>query len=142
MLGSDSIPNEILNGLRANGVCTLSVATERESIAAKQMSAKNGEICGHVKSFQDAELQPCPSIPSALDILTPGRRRPPAVDSSPVQMHCRLILDVPLQEAAQTDTNNQQNIPSMLLLQVDTYVIKGSIIWYATMQHTPANKSF
>ena len=64
------------------------------------------------------------------------------MDSSPVQMHCRLILDVPLQEAAQTDTNNQQNIPSMLLLQVDTYVIKGSIIWYATMQHTPANKSF
>ena len=39
MLGSDSIPNAVLSGLRANGVCTLSVATERESIAAKQMSA-------------------------------------------------------------------------------------------------------
>ena len=90
------------------------------------MSAKNG-ICGHVKSFQDAELQPCSSIPSVLDNLTPGRRRPPAVDSSPVQMHCRLILDAPLQEAA-PDTNNQQNISSMLLLQVDTYVIKGSIM--------------
>ena len=86
------------------------------------MSAKNGEICGHVKSFQDAELQPCSYIPSFLDILTPRRRRPPAVDSSLVQMHCRLILDVPLQEAAQTDTNNQQSIPSMLLLQVDTYI--------------------
>ena len=119
MFGSDSIPTAILNGLRANGVCTLSVATERESIAAKQMSAKNG-ICGHVKSFQDAELQPCSSVPSVLDNLTPGRRRPPAVDSSPVQMHCRLILDAPLQEAA-PDTNNQQNIPSMLLLQVDSF---------------------
>ena len=63
-----------------------------------------------------------PFHPFSLDILTPGRRRPPAVDSFPVQMHCRLILDVPLQEAVQTDTNNQQNIPSMLLLQVDTYL--------------------
>jgi len=113
---------------------TLSVATERESIAAKQMSAKNGEICGHVKSFQDAELQPCSYIPSAFDILTPGRRRPPAVDSSPLQMHCRLILDVPLQEAAQTDTNNQQNIPSMLL----TYLCYQRI----NLHTTPANKSF
>ena len=58
MLGSNCIPNEILNGLRANGECTLSVATERESIATKQMSAKNGEMCGHAKTFQDAKLQP------------------------------------------------------------------------------------
>ena len=81
------------------------------------------------KDISRCKVEPCPSVPSVLDILTPGQRRPPAVDSSPVQMHCRLILDVPLQEAAQTDTNNnQQNIPSMLLLQVDTYVIKGSIM--------------
>jgi len=43
MLGSDSLPSAILNGLRQNRVCTLSVATEREKNVVKYMVASTGE---------------------------------------------------------------------------------------------------
>ena len=40
------------------------------------------------------------------------------MNSSPVQMHCRLALEVPL----------LNNSSTMILLQIDTYVIKGKIL--------------
>ena len=143
MLGSDSIPPAILNGLRANGVCSLSIATERESVAAKQMAASNNEMCGPAETFQHASLQPCSSTPSVLEDLpipSPEEtsqtsanyfKRPPAVDTSPVHMHCRLVLDVPLLEQTNDDDDDDDDdarIPSMLLLQIDTYIIKGCIL--------------
>ena len=139
MLGSDSVPSAILNGLRQNGVCSLSVATERERYNANRMMALRGEKSGPAKTFNGAMLQPCPPPVVLSSLPCPNSkakkekgivgsnywRRPPAVESSPVHMHCRLILDVPLQ----TDGDSSPvDAPSMLLLQVDTYVIDGKIL--------------
>ncbi|KAL7543846.1 hypothetical protein ACHAWF_007461 [Thalassiosira exigua] len=143
MLGSDGIPPLILNGLREHGTCALSVATEREGQEARRASASVGERCGPARTFEAAGLRPCraPAVLSSLP--APKKRpagrtggtnehgRPPAVESSPVQMHCRLALEVPLlsktRTQMQTDSNGgeEDTVSSMLLLQVDTYVIKG-----------------
>jgi hypothetical protein len=58
-------------------------------------------------------------------------KRPPAVNSSPVQMHCRLALEVPL-------LNNSSTI--MILLQIDTYVIKGKMLRNQSMLY-PGKKT-
>jgi hypothetical protein len=69
-------------------------------------------------------------------------RRPPAVESSPVHMHCQLVMDVPLMPPSSSSTTTTTGIknldptnaddlesPSMILLQADTYVIRGDVIW-------------
>jgi flavin reductase (DIM6/NTAB) family NADH-FMN oxidoreductase RutF len=136
MVGSDSLPCNILNGLRRNRVCTLSVATEREIWAVKSMMASRGEKSGPAKTFREARLEPC-SPPIVLSCLPcPNNvnpemegshywKRPPAVEYSPVHMHCRLILDVPLETNEARDEGEDS---SMLLLQIDTYVIKGEVL--------------
>lgn len=128
MLGSDSLPSAILHGLRQNRVCTLSVATEREKNVVKYMVASTGEKSGPAKTFHDAKLKPCPPPIVLSSLSCPNDwRRPPAVESSPVHMHCRLILDEPL-HTDDGDSTQQTGAPSMLLLQIDTYVIKGEIL--------------
>ncbi len=142
MVGSDSLPSIILNGLRQNRVCTLSVATERESWHVESMMASRGEKSGPAKTFREARLEPCfppillASLPCPNNVNSEmgssnNWKRPPAVEYSPVHMHCRLILDVPLQtnEAGDGgDDSSQADVPSMLLLQIDTYVIKGEVL--------------
>ncbi|KAL7516420.1 hypothetical protein ACHAWX_001440 [Stephanocyclus meneghinianus] len=119
------------------------------------MAACCGENCGPAKTFCEAGLKPCfpsSSLQSTLDslphpILSPSSKmtnndgdsrhdcrqlshcngalkRPPAVESSPVQMHCRLIAEVDL--LMSQPTHRLQS--TMILLQVDTYVIHPSIL--------------
>ena len=143
MVGSDSISPKVLAGLRKNKVCTLSVATERDIRAAKYMAAAaggggGGNDCGRAMTFDEAGLCPCHPPLSILDDLPiedyPSStstaetnndeyyfKRPPAVDSSPVQMHCRLAMEVPL-------LSDDDSSSTMILLQIDTYVIKGNIL--------------
>lgn len=52
VVGSDSLPSIILNGLRQNRVCTLSVATDRERWAVKSMMASRGEKSGRPRHFE------------------------------------------------------------------------------------------
>ena len=148
MLGSDSIPPEVLAGLRANGVCSLSVSTEREMRQARRMCRplRGGAArCGPAATFGGACLRPRPPPSVLSDLPAPVRvgvgggassnrpRRPPAVDDSPVHMHCRLVSDVPLLTGEDGDedvrADDSHPPPSMLLLQVDTYVIGGDVIW-------------
>jgi flavin reductase (DIM6/NTAB) family NADH-FMN oxidoreductase RutF len=103
--------------------------------AVQRMAAKNGESCGPACTFRDAGLNECfpsTSLQNTLDslpdpIVDNGNneekrcKRPPAVDSSPVQMHCRLITEVSLPFIT-GDTK------TMILLQVDTYVIHRSVL--------------
>eukprot|EP01082_Thalassiosira_pseudonana_P005243 g4859.t1 g4859 contig18:78056-79201(-) len=159
MLGSDSIPYLVLEGLRLNGVCALSVATEREfgvgcdnnvnGGALQQMTSRDGEMHGLAKTFEEAGLEECvaPSLLDDLYIPTNTNkcnhrnncnyfRRPPAVKSSPVHMHCRLIADVPLLDNnTNSNGNHTDNNPAMLLLQIDTYTIHGSILHKQTTLH-------
>ncbi len=134
MVGSDSISPKVLAGLRKNKVCTLSVATERDIRAAKYMANVDGNDHGRAMTFDEAGLRPCHPPLSILDDLpidsfscstTADKndkyyfKRPPAVDSSPVQMHCRLAMEVSLSDASSS---------TMILLQIDTYMIKGNIL--------------
>ncbi|ACI64229.1 predicted protein [Thalassiosira pseudonana CCMP1335] len=159
MLGSDSIPYLVLEGLRLNGVCALSVATEREfgvgcdsnvnGGALQQITSRDGEMHGLAKTFEEAGLEECvaPSLLDDLYIPTNTNkcnhrnncnyfRRPPAVKSSPVHMHCRLIADVPLLDNnTNSNGNHTDNNPAMLLLQIDTYTIHGSILHKQTTLH-------
>ena len=96
----------------------------------------NGSDHGPALTFDKAGLRQCdpplsildnlPIIDSDSDSDSDGKeandndnyfKRPPAVNSSPVQMHCRLALEVTL-----------LNSSTMILLQIDTYVINGKIL--------------
>ena len=127
MMASDSISPSVLEGLRVNKVCTLSVATERDIQAAKIMS---GFGCDHgsALTFDEVGLKPCDPPSSILDALPiiedPSAsityfKRPPAIASSPVQMHCRLAMEVPLLSSSDS---------TMILLQIDTYIIHGNVL--------------
>lgn len=131
MFGSDSIPPSVLEGLRVNKVCTLSVATERDIQAAKIMSGF-GYDHGLGLTFDVVGLKPCDPPSSILDALPiiedPSAsitknsnyfKRPPAIASSPVQMHCRLAMEVPLLSSSDS---------TMILLQIDTYIIHGNVL--------------
>ena len=134
MVGSDSISTSVLEGLRVNKVCTLSVATERDIHAAKSMSAGYGCDHGPTLTFDEVGLKPCDpplKILNALPIGPPPPdtecsnntenyfKRPPAIASSPVQMHCRLAMEVPLSTSSDS---------TMILLQIDTYIIHGNVL--------------
>ena len=130
MVGSDSISTSVLEGLRVNKVCTLSVATERDIHAAKIMSAGYGCNHGPALTFDEAGLKPCdpplkildalPIDPASSSNITENYfKRPPAIASSPVQMHCRLAMEVPLSSSSDS---------TMILLQIDTYIIHGNVL--------------
>ncbi|KAL7433177.1 hypothetical protein ACHAXM_003522 [Skeletonema potamos] len=132
MVGSDSISPPVLAGLRKNKVCTLSVATERDIRAAKYMASVDGNDHGRAMTFDEAGLRPCnPPMSILADLPMDSSsstaekndeyyfKRPPAVDSSPVQMHCRLAMEVSLSDDSSS---------TMILLQIDTYIIKGNIL--------------
>jgi len=131
MMASDSISPSVLEGLRVNKVCTLSVATERDIQAAKIM-AGFGRDHGPALTFDEVGLKPSDPPLSILDALPiiedPSAsntkiynyfKRPPAIASSPVQMHCRLAMEVPLLSSSDS---------SMILLQIDTYIINGNVL--------------
>ncbi|KAL7461353.1 hypothetical protein ACHAXS_001772 [Conticribra weissflogii] len=169
MVGSDSISPKVLAGLRDNGFCTLSVATVRENKvnlqtgsigSAKSMAAVEGHNCGPSKTFFDAGLEeefPSEPLLSTLNSLPlPSRKRcngnshnedtndnlrPPSVRSSPVQMHCRLVMEVPLEPIPHSTTDfaaTESQEPSMMLLQIDSYVINGSILRKQSTLHEGA----
>ncbi|KAL7508223.1 hypothetical protein ACHAXN_006468 [Cyclotella atomus] len=150
MLGSDSIASAVLDGLRQNRFCALSVATEREwrmqhcsqTNVVQSMAGLDGENRPS-KTFSEARLKECyptESLQKVLDSLpdpflsnnlqskdnnkSTKQKRPPAVDSSPVQMHCRLITEVPL-----------YGTKTMILLQVDAYVMHQSVLRKQTTLH-------
>lgn len=68
MMASDSISPSVLEGLRLNKVCTLSVATERDIQTAKIMA---GFGCDHgpALTFDEVGLKPCDPPSSILDEL-------------------------------------------------------------------------
>lgn len=162
MVGSDSISPAVLDGLRVNKVCTLSVATERDIGAAKVMAAAadahhghsggSNNIHGPAMTFDKLGLRPSQpplSILDALPIDDPPPthtvtafnyfKRPPAVDSSPVQMHCRLAMEVPLLPPDSTSASKSST--TMILLQIDTYIIQGKVLRTQSILNYPQCKS-
>ncbi|KAL3807294.1 hypothetical protein ACHAXA_002801 [Cyclostephanos tholiformis] len=106
LLGSDSMPHEISDGLRTN---------------------RGGGGCDNNNDDGDNDGD-----------MSNYFWHPPAMDDLPVHMHCRLVMNIPLRKTKTMTTTEGDDVgnvnldhandddyesPSMLLLQVDTFVI-------------------
>jgi len=114
MMASTAMPPSIMDLLRRNKLCSLSVATEREQDSLRKAAAVDDAICGPALTFAEAGLEPS-VFPLVEDKCE--HTRPPSVKSSPIKMHCRLALEESL-PAGQ----------SMILLQIETFEILGSVL--------------
>lgn len=107
MFSSDSLPPLILQQLKETKICTLSIATQAQGPALFQAARRDNETPPTAWAFEKLGLTPCRETPT----------RPPAVQTSPVHMHCRLVDTVELVKSQE-----------LILLEVETYLIRGSIL--------------
>ena len=114
MMASAAVPPVMMDLLRMNKLCSLSIATERDKDKLLKAAAVDDAICGPALTFLEAGLE------SSVAPVSEGSSqpsRPPSVKSSPIKMHCRLVLEKSL-PAGQ----------SMILLQIETFQILGSVL--------------
>jgi flavin reductase (DIM6/NTAB) family NADH-FMN oxidoreductase RutF len=161
MFASTSLPDAVLRSLLKHKRCAISVATIHQKEALLQAAAQTPtDLHGSAFSFHDLGLSAAP-IPSVLQKLDAqqaevdavmmmsmngvasahgsatgtgsARPRPPGVDTSPVQLHCRLSGRVSLDPSddQSNDTNDfdiDNKKESMLLVEFEHFVIRKKVL--------------
>ena len=108
MMASEALSAAMMKELRdGSGFATLSIATEREQHCLFAASCSNGENRPKNFAFDNLRLSPDSSKGD----------RPPAVESSPIKMYCRLSEIV--------DLGNDQHL---VLLEVESFVISKTVL--------------
>ena len=119
MFAGRALPNSMLKRLQETRLCSLSVASMREQHCLFGAACKDDSEPA-LWTFDQLGLSPCTEKPT----------RPPAVQGSPIHMHCRLIDVVDL-------GSNQQ----MVLLEVETFVIRKEVLSAPTEQMKSGDRS-
>lgn len=161
MLASDALPRTFVESLRSSshnsgGYCSLSVVTVRdreallrlESLKTKnQDKANEWEQQRHNNipvsySLEDLGLE-SQNVPSSLlqwdemELISLSKKRPkrpPGIQSSPIQMHCKLVMDMELTLSNNTISDKIGTHPTnhpkqyIIMLEIEHFFIRGDIL--------------